>query len=200
MNSRKSKAWTVSIVLGVLLAGCGFVRKPLVVDSTLNAATIDEIVLLPVLDARPDPTLHVQVARNVGDATLRWLRARGYFTLSAETFAQRPGTPLDLEMATAQQLMPLAPKDARYFMLVQVLGLNVGDDNTGNTYDAKLAGVLVDRAESKILWRDRAKGSSRLSGMLTVFSRGSRQYEAAVNASRALVESLPDRRNGAEKR
>jgi hypothetical protein len=42
-----------------------------------------------------------------------------------------------------------------------------------------------------VLWRDVEKGTSTLNGMLTVFSRGSRQYEAAVNACRALVDTLP---------
>ena len=45
-----------------------------------------------------------------------------------------------------------------------------------------------------MVWRDVAGASSSLTGMFTVFSRGSRQYEAAVGASRLLVESLPDRR------
>ena len=61
-------------------------------------------------------------------------------------------------------------------------------------YVALLSGVLVDRPHRRVVWRDIAGASSSLSGMFTVFSRGSRQYEAAVDASRLLVESLPDKR------
>jgi hypothetical protein len=37
----------------------------------------------------------VQVARNVDDAIVRFLRERGYFTLTAERFRERPSAPLD---------------------------------------------------------------------------------------------------------
>jgi len=62
------------------------------------------------------------------------------------------------------------------------------------TYDARLSAVMVDRPRGRVVWRDVATASSTLGGVLTVFAKGSHQYEAAVNASRLLVETLPDRR------
>jgi hypothetical protein len=162
-------------------------------DATLKPDDIDEVVVLPVIDARPARLEQVQIARNVEDATVRRLRERGYFTLTADNFRQKPAGPLDLHVAGPDQLVPLAPEDSKYFMLIQVERLEPGTDPENMTYDAKVGGVLVDRSQGRVVWRDFATASSSLSGVLTVFSRGSRQYEAAVNASRALVDSLPDK-------
>ena len=193
MKPRSLRLPIVPLVLAALLAGCSN-RAPLVLDETLRPDEIDEVVVLPVIDARPTRLDQVQVARNVGDATVRFLRERGYFTLAADHFRERPAGPLDLHVATPDQLLPLAPEDAKFFILFQVEMLEPGTDPEGQTYDARLTGVMVDRTRGRVVWRDVATASSTLSGMLTVFSRGSRQYEAAVNASHALVETLPDKR------
>src|SRR6185369_10563553 len=104
----------------------------------------------------------VQVARNVEDATVRFMRERGYFTLSADKFRERPTGPLDLHVAGPDQLLPLAPEDSKYFMLVQVESLSPGVDDSGQTYDARLAAVLVDRVHGRVVWRDVASASSTL--------------------------------------
>jgi hypothetical protein len=196
MPSRREKL-RVACALALVLAGCASGRAPLVLDDTIRPDEINEVVVLPVIDARPSRLDQVQVARNVEEATVRFLRERGYFTLSADRFRQRPSEPLDLHLAGPDQLLPLAPEDSTFFMLVQVERLEPGTDESGQTYDARLAAVLVDRTKGRVVWRDVATASSTLSGVLTVFSRGSRQYEAAVNASRALVETLPNKRAGA---
>jgi hypothetical protein len=188
-----------TIVLAILISGCS-VPAPLVLDESIRPEEIDEVVVLPVIDARPTRFEHVQIARNVEDATVRFLRERGYFTLTADRFRERPSGPLDLHVAGPAELVPLAPEDTRYFMLVQVERLEPGvSDETGQAYDARLTGVLVDRERGRVIWRDVATASSHLSGVLTVFARGSRQYEAAVNASRALVETLPDKKTKTRK-
>jgi hypothetical protein len=185
-------------ILALLLAAamlpvgaCSVTREPLALDETLRPEDVDEIVILPVIDARPSQLDQVQIARNVGDATVRMLRERGYFVLEAEAFRQRPSGPLDLDVADAARLSPLAPEDSKFFLVVQVQRLDRQMAEAGETYDAQLAAVLVDRVNGRVVWRDVATASSTLSGVLTVFSRGSRQYEAAVNATRALVDTLP---------
>jgi len=191
--STRAQSTVLTLIVALAMAGCGSQRAPLVVDATLKAEDVDEVLVLPVLDARPTTYEDVQVTRNVGDAMVRFLRERGYFTIAADSYRVRPSGPLDLHVASPAQLLPLAPEDAKYFVLVQVDSLEPGYDESGETYDARLSAVMVDRPGGRVVWRDVATASSSLNGMLTVFSRGSRQYEAAVNASRALVETLPDR-------
>ena len=190
---RATASSLITLLVAGLLAGCLPPRTPIQIDSGLRAEDIDEVVVLPVIDARPSRFDHVQVARNVTDATLRFLRERGYFALTADDFREKPQLPLDLHIAGPAELIPLAPEDSKYFLLVQVERLEPGVDQDGQTFDARLAAVLVDRDRGRVVWRDVVTASSTLTGALTVFSRGSRQYEAAVNASRALIATLPDR-------
>jgi hypothetical protein len=185
---------TLVLVATFALSACASQRAPLVLDTKLQPEDVDEVLVLPVIDARPTPFELPQVARNVGDAMVRFLRERGYFTIAADGYNARPNGPIDLHVASAEQLVPLSPEDAKYFVLVQVEKIEPGVDSTEQTYDARLSAVMVDRPHSRVVWRDVATGSSTLAGVLTVFSRGSRQYEAAVNASKLLVETLPDKR------
>lgn len=200
------------VLVALVLAGCTSQRAPLALDSSFRAEDVDELLVLPVIDARPDPFQDVLLSRDVGDAMVRFLRERGYFTLAADAYGQRPTGPLDLGRATFEQLVSLAPEDAGYFLVVQIERLEPGgkqdssvsdarasatmvDRPGGNqevpVVDARLSAVMVDRPGGRVVWRDVATASSSLSGFLTLFARGSRPYEAAVNASKALVETLP---------
>jgi len=172
-------------------SACNWSRTPLTVDPEFRPEEVEEIVLLPVIDARPDRFDNVRISRNVEDATLNLLRQRGYFAVASDRFAVRPTGPINLNKESYEYLSTLAPADARVFMVVQIERLDPEYDSTGEGYYARLSAALVDREHGRVLWRDVASATSHLSGVLTVFARGSRQYEAAVNAARALVETLP---------
>jgi len=93
MKSRLSSALLLTVLF---VSACATSRTPLVIDSRLSAEDVDEVLVLPVIDARPEPFEQVQVARNVGDAMVRYLRERGYFTIAADGYNMRPTAPLDL--------------------------------------------------------------------------------------------------------
>jgi len=184
--------WT--LVAGAVM-GCSGQRAPLTLDPSLDAASISEILVLPVIDARMVRFDQVQIARNVGDAVGRLLREHGYFVVEADRFEARPAETLDVRTAEAGLLGTLAPGDATHFLVVQVDRLERTVDESGEGWIAGLSAALVDGPGARILWRDAASAESSLSGMLTVFSRGSRQYEAAVNATRVLLDSLPRKKS-----
>jgi hypothetical protein len=188
----------LGLLLGALVAvvatGCSVQRVPISLDASLDTASIAEILVLPVIDARPARLDQVQIARNVGDAVGRLLREHGYFVVEADRFEARPPEALDVRTAEAGALGPLAPADATHMLVVQVDRLERTVDESGEGWIAGLSAALVDRPGNRVLWRDAASAESSLSGMLTVFSRGSRQYEAAVNATRLLLNSLPKKK------
>ncbi len=206
----------MTLVAMVSLVACTSSRTPLAIEPALEAEPVEKVLVLPVIDARPSRYEHTQVARYVGEAMLRHLRERGYFAVASESFNVRPEGALDVHVATAEQLLPLAPveEDAKYFVLVQVERLEPGVDVNALTrdarqvdqqeagavdsnpqrWDARVSAVMVDRPGARVVWRDVATASSSFGGVLTVFSRGSVQNEAAANASRLLVQTLPDKR------
>lgn len=218
MTSRLRESLRASVAASVAaallsLTGCTTARAPIVVEPELDTTAIPEVVLLPVFDARPSRYDHAEVARNVEDAMLRLLRERGYAVDLASTYNVRPTGPIDVRAATADQLVTFAPERAGYFVFVQVERIEPGMDTISRdkdskptelreegidanvqTWDARVSAVMVDRSTSHVVWRDIATASSTLGGVLAVFSRGSVQSEAAVNASRLLVQTLPDKR------
>lgn len=178
-------------------SGCN-VRAPLQLDEEFASAGVEKILLLPVIDARPDRLDYVVLSRNVADATARMLRAKGYLIAESDTYQQRPVGPIDIDTVQAETVVGLAPPEARDFLIVQVERMDRSIDELGASYSVRLSGLLVDRDGGRVLWRDSASAANNLTGVFTVMSHGSSQYEAAINASRALFETLP-RRAGAEK-
>lgn len=166
-------------------------RTPLELDAQLASAGIDKIVVLPVIDARADRFDYVSVGRNVAEASVRFVRDKGYQVSQSEAYGQRPAGPIDIDTVQAEALAVLAPEDVHAFLLVQIERMDRHVDELGASYSVRLSGLLVDRDAVQVLWRDTASATSNLTGVLTVMSRGSSQYEAAVNAARALFETLP---------
>ena len=195
------------------LAACTTGRAPIVVEPSLEADVAADVVVLPVFDARPSRYEHAEVTRNVEDAMVRLLEERGYRVYLADTYAVRPSGPVDIRAATADELVSYAPSSAGYFVFAQVERLEPGIDTISrdkdskptelreegidanvHTWEARVSAVMVDRGTSRVVWRDVATASSTFGGVLAVFTRGSVQSDAAVNASRLLVQTLPDKR------
>lgn len=190
----------VLALLACAVAGPGCTaRAPIQLDQGFASAGVETIVLLPVIDARPDRLDYVVLSRNVADATIRMLRAKGYRISESDGYLQRPAGPIDIDTAQAKELIPLAPPEARDFLVVQVERMDRSLDELGASYSVRLSGLLVDRDGGRVLWRDSASAASNLTGVFTLMAHGSSQYEAAINASRALFETLPPRA-GAQKK
>lgn len=174
----------------VCLAGCQFEHQPIHLDKGFAEAPAPGIVVLPIMDVRFEKSDRIIIGRNVRDALLRFLEAKNYApTLVHEAAAVAPADVNDL---SAEELAALAPPGTGVFMLVQVDELEVDTGELGDSYEMHLSGVVVDPLGPAVLWRDRARGSSNLTGLLTVLARGSKRYEASVNACRSLMSTLPD--------
>lgn len=200
MKPFAARTVAVLTLIACVVAGPGCsVRTPLELDADFAADGVGQILLLPVIDARADRLDYVVLGRNVADATVRMLRAKGYLISESDSYLRRPAAPIDIDAVDAKALIPLAPLEARDFLVVQVERMDRSIDELGASYSVWLSGVLVDRDAERVLWRDTASAGSNLTGIFTVMAHGSSQYEAAVNASRALFETLP-RRKGAEKK
>lgn len=195
-----------TFALAATLAGCRSPRVPLTLDPALRPMEVGTIVVLPVLDGRPDPLERVRVAAHAQEAMVRLLRERGYVAIGADQWRRtpdevidphveqkRPDELLDPRTVTAGQLLPLVPEDGEWFLLVRVERLEPSYESN-QVWDARLAAAMVDRAKGEVVWRDVATASGNWSGALTFLGRGSVQYDAVQSASRSLVQTLPDRK------
>jgi hypothetical protein len=173
------------------LVGCLASRSAIHLDRDFAASPAREVLLVPVVDGRPEKFDHVLVSRNVRDAMVMFLREKKYTVTLERDFAINPTH--DLNTLSIEELASLVPASARQpVMLVQVERLDRELEELGETYTVRVSGFLVDPRKPALLWQDRAFGTSSLNGLLTVLSRGSGQYEASVNAVRSLLVSLPE--------
>lgn len=192
MKTLGARTAAVLVILVCLVGGAGCnARVPLGLDADFASAGVDKILLLPVIDARPERLDYVVISRNVADATVRIMGEKGYLVSESDAYGQRPTGPIDIDTVEAKGLAALAPEDARCFLVVQVERMDRSVDELGASYSVRLSALLVDRDAVRVLWRDTASASNNLTGMLTVLAHGSSQYEAAVNATRTLFETLP---------
>lgn len=186
-------AWVV--LVGVLVSSCSTLTGgPISIDRDFKGAPPAEIQLLPVLDARQVKSDHVLVSRNVRDTMVEFLKTKNYRILVEREPLVAP--PADLHDLTPEQMAALVAGRKGPVMLVQVDRMTREREELGETYIVKLSGYLLDAPSSRILWRDSATGESSLNGLLSVLSRGSGEYEAAMNAARRLSASLPTRSGG----
>ncbi len=199
------------LALAVVLSACRAERVPLAIDPSLRPMEVGTIVVLPVLDGRPDPLERVRVSAHAQEAMVRLLRDRGYRAIGADRWREtpaevidphvegkRPDELLDPRTVEAAQLLPLAPEEGEWFLLVRVERLEPSYESN-QVWDARLAAAMVDRAKGEVVWRDVATASGNWSGALTFLGRGSVQYDAVQSASRTLLQSLPDRKELARK-
>jgi len=188
---RFATAALVACIVGVL--GCN-PRKPLEIDPSLtSSARFDTITLMPVIDARPDRFDYLPLGRDVSAAAVQFVREKGYLVAQAESYAQRPPDSIDIDNVKAADLIALVPAEAHDFLIVQIEKMDRTIDEAGVLYYVRLSAVLVDRDAARVLWRDVASANNTLTGFFTIVTRGSSQFEAAVNASRSLFSTLPAR-------
>ena len=192
MSSRTMiKRFTFMVSVALLVASCGFEHQPIHLDKGFAESSAARVAVLPVVDARIDRFDHQIVVRNVRDAVIRFLEARNYGVDRLRAAAT--ALPADLNEATVEELAGLAPADTELFLLVQVDRLELADTGElGDSYEMRLSGVLIDPRIPAVLWQDRARGESNLTGLLTILARGSKRYEAANNAARRLLATLPE--------
>jgi hypothetical protein len=184
------------LFLGCCLAsGCALTDGPISIDGNFEKSPPAEIQILPVIDARQVRSDHVLVSRNVRDTTVEFLKAKNYRV--AVERGDAPDAPGDLNDLEPEALAALVAGRVGPVLLLQVDRMTREREELGVTYTVKLSGFLLDAPTSKILWRDSATGESSLNGLLSVLSRGSGEYEAAMNAARRLVASMPARSAGA---
>ncbi|MFT4571375.1 MAG: hypothetical protein ACI8TX_002483 [Hyphomicrobiaceae bacterium] len=175
----------------LLASGCVPSRRAIQLDGGFAENPSQSVVLLPVVDARFEKLDHVLVSRNVRDAMVLFLREKNYVVKTERSFAVAPRAELgDLSI---EELVSLAPEGTQDpIAIVQVERLQRETEELGLTYRITVSGFLIDPVTKVVLWQDRTVGMSSLNGLLTVFSRGAGHYEAALNAVRSLLVSLPD--------
>ena len=111
---------------------------------------IENIVILPVLDTRPDKQVNFDL-KNMRDEMANRLEKLKHYRVSESDQMGDVGdvTAKDLSSATPEWVRRLGPPDARWVMVIGLSGAQGKRVTTG----AMVFGYLFDKQSGKVLWQ-----------------------------------------------
>lgn len=190
MTSHWQKPIIITLV-GVLflLAGCAVTQPAFYRASEFKPESIDQITLLPAVDARIDKDVAVNLEDRLRGEAATILKRKGYaVVLSGISRETAELTNDNLRTTDPALIKRLGPPGARRIMVLALIDLNV----VGNTDKVEVSGFLYDKEKGSLLWRDTTiclVGDGGIFGVLVNDRRGDIDVSAAVSS---LLESIPE--------
>jgi len=184
-------------LLGLAVASCGPTRLPQYLSADLAEDKIDvtSISLMPVIDLREDQFDNVNIASQARSASKRLLAARGYVVVpDTAATPDRPLSSGELAAMSDAELAELGEAHSPVLLYVYVEKLDREFTDAGEQSRVTVSGVLIDRQTKQPLWRDKAVGQSNMTGLFTVLTGPSTEYEAVYQALRYLFSTIPKRK------
>jgi hypothetical protein len=201
VGSVRSRQRPFGVILAAALfalvaLGCNPARVPEYVSDQFADARLEirTISLMPTIDVRPDPFANVEIGGQARNASKRLLAGKGYQVIADTASAAKETYPSgQLAAMEVAELAELGDAESDAVMYIYVEKLEQGFRDTGEESRVTVSGVLIDRATKKAIWRDRAVGTSNMTGLFTVLTGPSTEYEAVYQALRYLFATLPKR-------
>ena len=147
----------LSFISLYLIVGCATPQKAIYVAPSFDQVNIDRITILPIFDARSQRPFEIKesdLQRVVYPTLETGLSKKGYtFDYSNEI-----GRPQCLKYGRSSDLAPdclrnVGPSSSRWILVLFLQDFQMRSPY-GGAVSAKMSGLLFDRAEGKMLWRD----------------------------------------------
>lgn len=188
--------WHKSIVItlvGVffLLEGCAVTQPAFYRASEFKPESIDQITLLPAVDARIDKNVAVNLEDRLRGEAATILKRKGYtVVLSAATRETAELTNDNLRAADPALIKHLGPPEARWIMVLALIDLNV----VGDTDKVEVSGFLYNKENGMLLWRDTSICLvGRESGIFNISTNSVMGNIGISSAVDTLLASIPER-------
>lgn len=186
---RSKLIFLVPILL--LLSACA-TRVPILLDEGFKQKQPEAIVLMPVVDARKDPSTEVDMEKDILKPAKAVLEKKGYSVSIAPNFSSA-GTITSQQVATMRlpDLVQLSPAEARFLLFLYLENLEYTYAVIYKSVKVGLSGVMVQKEPEKYVWRDKDVKEFSQAGLLSgVMVTQSGAIEAALFT---ILSSLPDR-------
>ncbi|MBF6649779.1 hypothetical protein [Methylobacter sp. BlB1] len=193
MTMRWYKLMVIVLLIGAvfLLAGCATTDPAFYRAAEFKPEFIDQITLLPAVDARTDKAAAVNLEDWLRVEAATNLRKKGYAVLLSAMARGTPELTYDtLRAADLALIKRLGPPGERWIMILALVDLNVA----GSRGKVEAAGFLYDKEKGTLLWRDTSiclvGQGDWIFGTLTSEVRGKRVISEAAHC---LLASIPTR-------
>ncbi len=183
----------VAILLTACVASCANKRRASFADAALVDVATDQVVLMPIVDQRENKLQEFDVGRHVRNATDKVLGKKGYTVLTSRHLdgAERPPF-VGFEALTAAELSGLGPEGSELLLFIAVRDVVYDFERVGDEYKVHLSGLLVDRTNERVLWRDKSSGDTNFFGLMSLLSAPGGRYDAVYEALTNLFRTVPD--------
>lgn len=157
-------------LLGCLLGLTGCVtppqKTPVFQAASFSAAEVDETILLPVVDLRPDKSVGLDVKTSALSSAKGVLKQKKYkFTVHMEDTQVSGLTDEDLNKPKSEWIKALNPANGRWVMVVAVNDL-VRKVTLGTAANAEVSAYLFDKEAGKCVWHDKGVGQAGQRGLI----------------------------------
>jgi hypothetical protein len=182
------------LLVFLLLVGCaGTLKQPIYMAPEFSSQVIDQITLLPALDFRIDKKINVNLQNQIQRAGAKNLDKRKYSVLISEDLGSvEQITEDDLKTADPTWIAQLGPTESRWVMVLCLIDVTT-KLTFGSTGNAEVSGVLFDKENKTVVWRDKGIGRAGQGGLLGMAMKGTMDNEAISNAMYNLFASFPKR-------
>ncbi|HYB98880.1 MAG TPA: hypothetical protein VEC57_07050 [Candidatus Limnocylindrales bacterium] len=170
-----------------LACGCGpSLKKAIVRD--FEPRQVEEIVVLPAIDARIDRSGEPDFDRQMREITLSLLRLKGYGATSDFDHPRLHVVEEELRDPTPQFIAGLGPPDARWVMVVTLVELLPWIPFV-RPAQAEVHGYMFDKKAGRLVWKDKGFADHSQGGRVVVASDD--VHPALTPALVHLIASIP---------
>ena len=188
-----SIAWLLTAALALLVTGCGTIPPPMQKDPGFRPQQMDKVSVLPVIDARVDTAIKLDLDKKVQRLAKNDLEDKRY-AVEVVTDPRALGgiSGEDLRAGNAGALAKLGPPDARWVMVftLEELSRRLTFGSSGN---AEITMAIVDRQSKRVVWRDKGVGRAGQGGLIGMAMIGMMGEAALEEAVRPILRKIPDR-------
>ena len=179
------------VVICILLAsGCATPNRAILVSPDLQSREIGDVHMLPVVDARKDTSVKVDLRQKIMNPICSAMKKKGYSVISECSLGADGATPSEIGEMTPAEMCRLGPSEARTLCVIIVE--DIASDR--NTCKVEIVGFMLDKTSEEVLWKGKGIGNQQGQGGLVGIIVGHLTTLAALETSTdRLMQSLPER-------
>ena len=185
---------SISIVLmAFCVSGCSTVQKiPIKLDPNFSNKGIDTIVLMPVVDRRPEKSAKLNFENEILLPSKKILEAKGYTVVMPDKYSKDSNISSDqVAEMTTEELSALGPKGATAILFIYIEDVMDSYVVMAYTFKIEATGSLIYKQERSELWRDKGIGSYGQGGLMSGVTSGMDRGVALSQCLESMLVTLP---------
>ena len=168
-------------------------RIPITWEPSFYESSISRIVLMPIVDARPDKSFEVDLNDFKGRVK-DTLEEKGYTVVLPNNYSETMDiTAEDVAEMSAKELASLGLENEFFLLFVYVEDILSEYVIMAYKFKIEAVGSLISKSKKIELWRDKGIGRSGQGGLISGLTQGLNRSGAYDGCVISMLESLPDK-------